>query len=81
MPVSLELSIPSTHQIGTEVGRALLPMGNEIITQLRRIDENIQYYTDLFRPLPDQLGTAVTDGIQTISIRVFETNQTLLDHI
>ncbi|MGH2933880.1 MAG: hypothetical protein ACRDL2_05115 [Gaiellaceae bacterium] len=81
MPVSLELSTPSTHSIGTEVGRALMPMGNEIITQLRRIDENIQYYTDLFRPLPDQLGAAVSDGIQSISVRVFETNQTLLDHI
>jgi hypothetical protein len=81
MPVSLELTIPSTHRIGTEVGRALMPMGNEIITQLRRIDENIQYYTDLFRPLPDRLGTTVTDGIQRLSVRVYETNQTMLDHI
>jgi hypothetical protein len=81
MPVSLELTIPSTHRIGTEVGRALMPMGNEIVTQLRRIDENIQYYTDLFRPLPDRLGTTVSDGIQRLSVRVYETNETMLDHI
>jgi hypothetical protein len=81
MPISVELTIPSAHLVGTQVGRALMPMGNEIITQLRRIDENIQYYTDLFRPLPDRLGASVADGMQRLSVRVYETNETMLDHI
>jgi hypothetical protein len=81
MPISVELTIPSAHLVGTQVGRALLPMGTEIVTQLRRIDENIQYYTDLFRPLPDRLGASVADGMQRLSVRVYETNETMLDHI
>jgi hypothetical protein len=81
MPISLELTPASANRIGVSVKTAISPMGQEIISHLRAIDRNVQYYTDLFRPLPDEIAASVVNGVQLISVRVHETNQTMLDHI
>jgi hypothetical protein len=81
VPISFEIGDDSRRIIGAYVGTALIPTLFLLRDHLAAIDRNVAYYTSLFRPLPDEIGTAVAGGIEQISIRTFETNSTLLGHI
>ena len=81
MPISFEIGDDSRRIIGAYVGTALIPTLFILRDHLASIDRNVEYYTSLFRPLPSEIGAAVVGGVERLSIRTFETNSTLLDHI
>jgi hypothetical protein len=73
MPMSLELTAASATLVGQSVRQGLLPALNTISSQLARIDNNVGFFTDLFRPLGDQIATSI-QGIQYLGIRAYVIN-------